>query len=238
MDVEDIYNRVKPLVSGLRDQRDEAFAEIMQSLSGKSTGEIRSIIFSTIQTIQVALELLIKDFEIDDNNSRYFSKPHLNDGLLNIRDTIIEFKKGYHLEESVVKIEEVYAIEYEFLELRLKILSSFIMSLICIGNDFIIRLERLLKKAIPSDGKFETSSSQLTANQIVLLLDNLGLFQTEQLEDCTIRKKAQILNLLTGTNQKNLEKYLGKLEKTPKQNGKNYQEDMEKITQRLSEILK
>ncbi len=238
MDVEDIYYKVKPIVSGLRDERDDAFAEIMQNLSGKTTGEIRSIIFSSIQSLQVTLEKLKKDFEIDDNASRYFSRPHLNDGLLNIRDTIIKYKKGYHLADSLVKIEEVYSAEYEILELRLKILSGFIMSLTCIGNDFIIRLERLLKKAIPSDAKFETSSSKLTTNQIVLLLDQIGLFRTDQLEDCTIRKKAQVLNLLTGTNQKNLEKFLGKLEKSPQKNGKNYQADMEKITKSLSEILK
>lgn len=81
----------------------------------------------------------------------------------------------------------------------------------------------------------DKKENQLTANQIVILLDRLGLLAHPDIEDLSRSKQAELISLITGLNKKNLEKYIDKLEASKPT--KNYQKDINKIDKILDDLI-
>ena len=104
--------------------------------------------------------------------------------------------------------------------------------------DFLnIRLQEIKeeKKAAPVKRENPGRSKQLTINQAVILLDDLGMFTSNILESSSKKKQADIISLLIGKNAKNVKIAIEKLEKSPSENGKRYQADIIKIKNMLDD---
>lgn len=83
----------------------------------------------------------------------------------------------------------------------------------------------------------EQKNNQLTTNQIVILLDNLGFFAHPKIEDAPKIKQAELIGLISGLNQKNIKTHIKKLEKSLSVNGENYQKDIDKINKILDNLI-
>ena len=92
------------------------------------------------------------------------------------------------------------------------------------------------KKMIPVKKVNHQSPNQLTINQIVILLDNLGIFTNKSIfENFSKKQQAEIISLLIGKNAKNVKIAIEKLEKSPSENGKRYHSDIDKIKKILDD---
>jgi len=79
-------------------------------------------------------------------------------------------------------------------------------------------------------------TKQLSANQIVLLLQEIGYFTHPKIEDASKVKQAELISLITGLNEKNIKINIQKLDKKPLENGSSYQKDIDKINQILDAL--
>lgn len=96
----------------------------------------------------------------------------------------------------------------------------------------------LMSKQFAEPAEIETKTpKQLTANQIVLLLQEIGFFTHPKIEDASKVKQAELIGLLAGLNQKNIKTNIQKLDKKPLENGLNYQKDIEKINKVLDDLI-
>lgn len=80
-------------------------------------------------------------------------------------------------------------------------------------------------------------TKQLTANQIVILLDKLGFFADEKIEDASKVKQAELISLITGLNEKNIKINIKKLDNKPSEVTANYQKDIDKINHILDDLI-
>lgn len=88
------------------------------------------------------------------------------------------------------------------------------------------------KKEILSTKK----KNQLTANQIVILFDRLGVLTHPKIELISKVKQSELISKITGLNQKNIKSNIEKLDKKAIENGSKYQEDIDKINQILDDL--
>ena len=78
--------------------------------------------------------------------------------------------------------------------------------------------------------------NKLTANQSVLLLDQLGVFALPFFEKTSKNKQAEILCKLIGKHSKNIKTAMERLDRSPSSLGAGYQRDMSIIQQFLNEL--
>lgn len=98
----------------------------------------------------------------------------------------------------------------------------------------LIKLKNKKKVADISPDKVQ--ENKLTANQSVLLLDQLGVFALPFFEKNSKNKQAEILCKLIGKHTKNIKTAIERLEKSPSSLGAGYQRDMGIIQQFLNEL--
>lgn len=114
-------------------------------------------------------------------------------------------------------------------------------------NDFFVHLAReeaqkiiafLEKKKVGATAeKMEKKPNQLTANQIVLLLHEIGLFIHPKIEDASQVKQAELISKITGLNKDNFRNHIRKLENYKGPNiPPKYQADIDKIDQILNNL--
>lgn len=96
------------------------------------------------------------------------------------------------------------------------------------------------KKSKPSikieNNKEEENVNQLTVNQAIILLDRLGVFTDKTFENVPNTKKAKLMSLLLGKNDKNIKTAIEKLELKPNEITPNYQKDIDKIERILNNL--
>jgi hypothetical protein len=80
-------------------------------------------------------------------------------------------------------------------------------------------------------------ANQLTANQIVILLDKLGFFTNPKIEDVSKVKQAELVSLISGLNEKNIKTNIEKLDNKPSDVTVNYQKDIDKISKLLDDLI-
>jgi hypothetical protein len=80
------------------------------------------------------------------------------------------------------------------------------------------------------------NGKQLTVNQAIILLDKLGVFTTDVLENVPNTKKALLISLLLGKNDKNIKTAIEKLELKSKGITTSYQRDLDKIQLLLNNL--
>lgn len=82
----------------------------------------------------------------------------------------------------------------------------------------------------------EDNSKQLSVNQIIILLDKLGFFSLDSLEDLPNTKKANLISQIIGKNEKNIKTAIERLELKPSELGSGYQNDIDKIQRILDKL--
>ncbi|AEW85364.1 hypothetical protein FCOL_02595 [Flavobacterium columnare ATCC 49512] len=86
------------------------------------------------------------------------------------------------------------------------------------------------------NSKEEESTSQLSVNQVIILLDRLGLFSSTMLENLPNTKKAKLISQIIGKNDKNIKTAIEKLELKPNEIKPNHQKDIDKIERILNNL--
>lgn len=105
-------------------------------------------------------------------------------------------------------------------------------NLISYGTEATIRT-KINKETEPTQTK---PKKQLTANQIILLLEEIDFFRQQKIVNAPKVKQAELVSLITGLNEKNIKTRIEKLEKSLLVNGTNYQDDIEKINKILDNL--
>ena len=98
-----------------------------------------------------------------------------------------------------------------------------------------VYLTPIPKEEIQQD--IQEKQNQLTTNQIVLLLQEIGFFTHPKIEDATKVRQAELISLMTSLNSKNIKTNIQKLEKPLSVNGANYQKDIDKINKILDDLI-
>jgi hypothetical protein len=101
------------------------------------------------------------------------------------------------------------------------------------ANQLISFLE--LKKITTPEAEIK-KTNQLSANRIVLLLQEFGFFTHPKIEDASKVKQADLISLITGIHNKTIKNNIEKLDKSPAENGANYQKDIDLINKILDDL--
>lgn len=96
-----------------------------------------------------------------------------------------------------------------------------------------VNLTMVKKETSESDPK---TMKQLTSNQIVLLLQEIGFFSHPKIENAPKTKQSELISKICGLNDKNLKIKIQNLDKTPKELGDNHQKDIDKIDDILNNL--
>ena len=80
-------------------------------------------------------------------------------------------------------------------------------------------------------------TNQLTANQIVLIFQEIGFFIHPKIEDASKVKQAKLISKIVGIHEKTIKTNIEKLDKNPLSNGDNYQKDIDKINTVLDGLV-
>src|SRR5690554_6825915 len=113
---------------------------------------------------------------------------------------------------------------------------------ICYGTDAIVksadRNKELKLQAIDNNEVVPEPRTikQLTANQIILLLQETGFFSHPKIESAPKTKQSELISKICGLNAKNLKTKIENLDKSPKDLGKNHQKDIDKIEDILNNL--
>jgi len=78
--------------------------------------------------------------------------------------------------------------------------------------------------------------NQLSVNQIIIFLDQLGVFANPQFENLSKNKQAKAISLLVGKNSKNIKTAIEKLDKTPSAIGQGFSKDLAKIQELIAKL--
>ncbi len=105
-------------------------------------------------------------------------------------------------------------------------------------TDFIeTKRNNSISKTMNSENNEKDSNTkQLTVNQAVILLDKLGMFNSNYFSRLPNTKKAKIISQLLGKNWKNIKTSIESLEKRPSELGTGYQNDLDKIQDILDNL--
>lgn len=152
----------------------------------------------------------LKEYDVDIVNFPNFENKEL--------DKILRaFHGGYHLTEQ--DSEKIWNIQIEF----------YVYSCMIEAKKIITFIDSLILDENPKANQKNKDNKQLTINQIVLLLDKLGLFNDGFLETLPNTKKAYIVSITTGLNQKNIKSAIERLEKKPSELSEIHRKDIKKI---------
>jgi hypothetical protein len=82
-----------------------------------------------------------------------------------------------------------------------------------------------------------SKNNQLTTNQIVLLLQEIGFFTHPKIEDASKVKQANLISLISGLNNKNIKTNINKLDQSQSSVTTNYRKDIDKINTILDDLI-
>ena len=102
-------------------------------------------------------------------------------------------------------------------------------------EDDVVCLKSIPKEEIQQG--IQEKQNQLSANQIVLLLQEIGFFAHPKIEEASKVKQAELISLITGIHQKTIKTNIEKLDKSLSKNGVNYQKDIDKINKILDGLI-
>jgi len=79
---------------------------------------------------------------------------------------------------------------------------------------------------------------KITTNQAVILFDSLGIFSHPSIENMSLVKQSDLISSILKKNSKNVSVFIGKLNNSPSENGKQYLQDIRKVGQLLNDNKK
>jgi hypothetical protein len=240
IEINNIIDDVKPLYI-------KAVSDLLIKLSNLPNKEDKlNYLTHSVQLLQMPLKQLKKDFYIEDIESRYYVKQ--SDFISNKIDKVISGLNVTNQNFTDKEVEAVFSeIDYsigdmmqnEHYRIRFETLIKLPYSLFTITGSFINILYAKIDKISPETQNEESvkSSKQLTTNQIVLILQEIGFFTHPNIEDASKVKQAELISSMTGIHQKTITTNIQKLEKSLSVNGANYQKDIDKISKILDGLI-
>jgi hypothetical protein len=240
IEINNIIDDVKPLYI-------KAVSDLLIKLSNLPNKEDKlNYLTHSVQLLQMPLKQLKKDFYIEDIESRYYVKQ--SDFISNKIDKVISGLNVTNQNFTDKEVEAVFSeIDYsigdmmqnEHYRIRFETLIKLPYSLFTITGSFINILYAKIDKISPETQNEESvkSSKQLTTNQIVLILQEIGFFTHPNIEDASKVKQAELISSMTGIHQKTIKTNIQKLEKSLSVNGANYQKDIDKISKILDGLI-
>lgn len=163
--------------------------------------------------------------EYDINIEDIFNTNYNNKGFDQLFDVHYS-----HMELYTPETNKVYAIQNDFLYFFCSHYADELIS-------FLNSRKTSIKTIIKQDEKPQKNViKQMTTNQVVILLDRLGVFTTAELENTPNTKKAKLISNLIGRNEKNIKSAIENLDKKPSNLGEGYQRDIEMVDQLLSSL--
>ena len=90
---------------------------------------------------------------------------------------------------------------------------------------------------LDNEVNIKKKTDQLSINQIVLLLQEIGFFIHPKIKNTPKVKQANLISQITGLNKKNIKTSIQKLDKSVSENGSNYQQDIDKINKILDDLI-
>ncbi len=240
IEINNIIDDVKPLYI-------KAVSDLLIRLSNLPNKEDKlNYLTHNVQLLEMPLKQLKKDFYIEDVESRYYVKQ--SDFISNKIDKVVSDLNVKNENLTDKEVEAVFSqIDYSIGDMmqnehyrnRFETLIKLPYSLFTITGSFINILYAKIDKISPETQNEERvkSSKQLTANQIVLLLQEIGYFIHPKIEEASKVKQAELIGLIAGLNEKNIKKNIQKLDKSTSSNGANYQKDIDKINKILDDLI-
>lgn len=138
LDIELIRRKVKHIIADIKPLYLNALSEVLVKLSNLSNNiEKLNYLNYTTQLFNIPSNQIKKDFYIDDEGSRYYSKFDLGDVVISFEDLYKE-----SIENIKVKKYKYDYINFDFFVSRTKIISFLPISLFSIVNSFINILEK------------------------------------------------------------------------------------------------
>lgn len=259
-----IKNIQKRIINDSKELYHKSISEVLINLSNKNVDESIKFIDLLLKSLNYKIKILSNDIFIDDSNSRYYSiiydnfddvpfksfydKKYNNENPNQLEDMILTDKYFYY-ENNITENSE-YSSNYfiKTLNYRSVLLSSLPFKLYIIVQNFYIELLKLkteIEKTkiihnpaldnsiIKEDSKY---LNQLSVNQAVILLDKLGVFSLDYIENLPNTKKAKLISLLLGKNEKNIKSAIEKLEQKKADITDAYKKDLDKIQHILDNL--
>lgn len=189
-----------------------------------------------------------KNIDADEKDFLFHEVEYLSNGYNN-RYLDLGFLECHPYNEYI-EYEEKYKIsirrKFEFLNEKLKEFNYTIFiredtdifndygSQISYGSEGVI--SEIIEEQEKSYNNNNSKKSQLTANQIILLLQEIGFFNHPKIEDASKVKQAELVSKITGIHHKTIKNNIEKLDKSLTENGKKYQTDIDKINKMLDDL--
>lgn len=206
-------------------------SEVMKNLSHLSSDKKDNYLFFVIDKISRTpyygisksnmLEFL-QEYDVTIEEFPKFSDPEL-DNLLSM---------DYFSQPLVFdELENIHGLHHHFYRFASKIEADIMI-------DFLENKLFSESKTVTNSENFDQTdnSNQLSVNQAIILLDKLGVFNTNLFENKPNTKKAKLISLLLGKNEKNVKTAIEKLELKAKDITIGYQRDLDKIQQLLDKL--
>lgn len=206
-------------------------SEVMKNLSHLNNDKKDNYLFFVIDKItrtpyyriqKSKMIEFLSDYDMTITDFPNFSNPDMDSF----------FKANYFTEGLTIReCDDIYVGHQQFYRFAAKIEADIMI-------DF---LESKLFSASNTATDSETldqsdNSNQLSVNQSVILLDKLGIFNSILFENKPNTKKAKLISLLLGKNEKNVKTAIEKLELKSKDVTIGYQRDLDKIQVLLDKL--
>jgi len=179
---------------------------------------------------------------------KYLSRPeenrvlYINDQSINYHNYIddadkypISFKKKLDFIDNKLK-ENGYSIDLTFdnpFDLELDAQDYFKYG----KRIDIVKLKEGIKESEILEAQTKSKKTkQLTANQIVILLDKVAFFSFPKIENSSKAAQSRLVSMITGLNDKNLKSHIEKLDKNHKDSKPNHKKDLDKIDDILNNL--
>jgi hypothetical protein len=145
-------------------------------------------------------------------------------------DSFKDLVGGYYLNHNIESVDDDKIEDYKIAKEAQEAFLYYFLNYY--ANQLISFLE--LKKITTPEAEIK-KTNQLTANQIVLMLQEIGFFTHPKIEDASKVKQADLISLITGIHNKTIKNNIEKLDKSPAENGANYQKDIDLINKILDD---
>ena len=195
-------------------------------------------IFENILSFKLENKKIYYDYLLDRlKNTEAFSinKNSINKWLKRYKSDLNVFPEIYHPE-----LKKLLDLNYSFLGLPEKE-KSYILD---IQIDFYWYASMIETKKVISfiEDQFndllplKKVGSQLSTNQIVILLDKLDFFNLPKIKDLPKTKQAYLISLIIRFDKTNIKKKIHDLEKKPSELGDSYQKDIDIVEDILNNL--
>ena len=229
---------------------EKSTASIVNKVFKLHLEEIKSEVLSELLSLEESKKNDYLDLLINEVQRQNY---HKNLDVSHVQRFLDEYKVSIEdvIEDDYNKnFREVFSCHFDYDDYspesqKIKIVQTRFLEYFCsyYANELINYLnsrkdpDKINKSMVNKDNDISNKiEKQMTVNQAVILLDKLGVFTTNELENKPNTKKAKLISLLIGKNEKNIKTAIENLEKKPLDLGNNFQKDLDKVEELLNNL--